>query len=64
MGRNSDLRKKIAGYESIIAKHEEKIRVELAKDNPNELRIAGWRRETRVWEEIIIHLSRRLKREW
>jgi hypothetical protein len=64
MGRNKDLRKRIAGYEKVIARHEEKIRAELANESPNELRIAGWRREIRVWEEIVIRLSRRLNREW
>jgi hypothetical protein len=54
MGRNQDLRKRIAGYERIIARHAEKIRAELANQSPNEVRIAGWRREIRVWEEIVI----------
>jgi hypothetical protein len=41
-----------------------KIRAELANESPNELRIASWLREIRVWEEIVIRLSRRLNREW
>jgi len=64
MGRNKDLRTRIAGYERVIAKHEQKIRVELAEENPNELRIAAWQREIRVWKEMIGRLSRRLNRDW
>jgi hypothetical protein len=40
MGRNKDLRKRIAGYREIIEKHETRIRSELAKDRPNESEIA------------------------
>ncbi len=36
MGRNKDLRKRIAGLEDIIVAHEVKIRAELAKANPDE----------------------------
>ena len=64
MGRNKDLRKKIAGYEAVIAEHEAKIRKELVRDQPDEGSIAGWKREIQVLRESVSRLTRRLKREW
>jgi hypothetical protein len=64
MGRNEDLRKRIAGYREIIEKHEIRIRSELAKDRPNESEIASWHREIKVWNETVARLTRRLKRGW
>ncbi len=37
MGRNKDLRKRIAGLEDIIAAHEVKIQAELGKATPTKL---------------------------
>jgi len=64
MGRNKDLNNRIAGYEKIVARHEDKIQAELAKETPNEFRTQGWKREIRVWRGMIARLSRRLKRDW
>ncbi len=64
MGRNKDLRKKIAGYQRVIELHEERIRRQRSKDNPDEDLIAGWLDEIAGHKKAIEHLSRRLKREW
>jgi hypothetical protein len=64
MRRNQDLRKKISGYQKVIAEHEDKIRAELAKEIPNEPRVLGWQREIRIWQEMITRLARRLNRDW
>ena len=64
MGRNKDLRKKIAGRRRMIREHEEKIRFELSKPCPDEFLIAHWRSEIKVVEETIIALTRRLERNW
>ncbi len=64
MGRNKDLRKKIAGYQEIIGKHEAKILSELGEDHPDESQIASWQREIGVWKETVARLTRRLKRDW
>ena len=64
MGRNKDLRKKIAGLEAMIVKHEVKIRKEIISGQPDEGSIAGWKREIQVMRESVLRLTRRLKREW
>jgi hypothetical protein len=64
MGRNKDLRKKIAGHHRVIELHEEKIRRQRNKDNPDEDLIAGWLEEIAGHKKAIEQLSRRLKREW
>ncbi len=64
MGRNKDLRKRIAGLEDIIVAHEVKIRAELAKANPDETLIASWEREIATWKATVARLTRRLKRNW
>ena len=64
MGRNKDLRKKVAGLRDIIAEHEAKIRVELSKDNPDGSLIEYWEREIETWEATIARLTRRLERGW
>ena len=64
MGRNKDLRKKIAGRQRVIELHEEKIRQQRSKDHPDEDLIAGWRDEIAGHKKAIEQLSRRLKREW
>jgi hypothetical protein len=64
MGRNRELRKKIAALEDVVSAHEEKIRSERMKPMPNETYILGWKREISTAREKIERLSRRLKREW
>ena len=64
MGRNKDLRKKIAGRERMIERHEEKIRIELSQPHPDESLIAHWRSEIEAVKEKITELTRRLERNW
>jgi hypothetical protein len=64
MGRNKDLRKKIAGRRRMIERHEEKIRGELGKPHPDESLIAYWRSEIEAVKEKVEDLTRRLERDW
>jgi hypothetical protein len=64
MGRNKDLRKKIAGRRQMIENHEAKIRAELARPNPDEALIAHWRSEIGAVQAKISDLTRRLERNW
>jgi hypothetical protein len=64
MGRNKELRKKIAAQREVAEEHEEKIRRERLKPMPNESYIQGWTREVNTARDNIERLVRRLKREW
>jgi len=64
MGRNKDLRARIAGQQRVIEKHENKIRQERLKPLADEGLISGWQREIEAAKTRIQHLTRRLKREW
>jgi len=64
MGRNKELRKKIAGLREVAEKHAEKVRLELLKPSPNESYIRCWAREINTATEKIEQLVRRLRREW
>jgi hypothetical protein len=64
MGRNNNLRKKIAGLREVAEKHEEKIRLERMKPTPNESYMQCWTREIHTATEKIEQLVRRLRREW
>jgi len=64
MGRNKELRKKIAGCQRVIDSHEEKIHTESLTPQPDVEMIGGWRREIEVQKAKITRLIRRLKRDW
>jgi hypothetical protein len=64
MGRNRELRKKIAALEEVVGAHEDKIRNERMKPTPNETYILAWKREISTARGKIERLTRRLKREW
>ena len=64
MGRNKELRKKIAGCQRVIDSHEEKIHSEYLNPQPDEAMIGGWRREIEVQKTKITRLIRRLKSDW
>ncbi len=64
MGRNRELRKKIAAQQKVVEAHQEKIRQELMTPIPNESYVLGWRREISAATEKINRMIRRLKREW
>ena len=63
MGRNQDLRKKIAGCRRVIEVHQKRISGELMKPHRSDTLIAGWEREVEAQEKRITLLTRRLKRE-
>jgi hypothetical protein len=64
MGRNKELRKKIAAQRDVAEEHEEKIRREHMKPVPNQSYIRGWQREVNNARKSIERLVRRLRREW
>jgi hypothetical protein len=64
MGRNKELRKKIAALRAVAEKHGEKVRLEQTKPMPNESYIRCWTREINTATEKIEQLVRRLRREW
>jgi hypothetical protein len=64
MSRNRELRKKIASQDEVIRDHEEKIRQERMKPQPDEGVIRTWQREIAAAGKKIDSYTRRLKREW
>ena len=64
MGRNQDMRRKIAGRQKVVEEHEEKIRRERMKSAPDEALINHWQREIDGRRNEIARLHRRLKRLW
>ncbi len=64
MGRNQDLRRKIAGPRKTIEEQEEKMRRERMKPDRNEEHIAHGRGEIRGLKKRVAILTRCLKREW
>ena len=64
MGRNKELRRKIAAQREVAEEHEERIRRERMKPMPNESYIRCWQREVDTARKNIERLVRRLKREW
>jgi hypothetical protein len=64
MGRNTELRKKIAALRGVAEEHEEKVQRERMKAEPDEGVIRTWQREIVAARNKIDSLTRRLKREW
>jgi len=64
MSRNRELRKKIASQDEVIRDHEEKIRQERMKPQPDEGVIRTWQREIAAAGKKIDSYTRRLKGEW
>ena len=64
MGRNKELRRKIPAQREVLDGHEEKIRRERMKPDPDEGVIRTWQRETTAARNKIASLTRRLRREW
>lgn len=64
MGRNKDLRLRIAGQLKVIENHEDKIREERTNRHPDEDAIESWQREIQTAKNRIKKLTRRLKRQW
>lgn len=51
MGRNKQLRKRLAGARRAIAIHEEKIRRERAKSAPDDELLRKWQRDLKVFKD-------------
>ena len=64
MGRNRDLRRKIASLRRRIGEHEGKIQQQSAERSPDDGLIAHWRHEIDTWEKELARLARRLERNW
>jgi len=61
VGQNKQLRMRLEGLGRQIREHQTKIGKELARDAPDEGRIAAWQREIEVWKRQTERLSRRLR---
>jgi hypothetical protein len=64
VGTDKELRKKIAAQREVAEEHEEKIRRERMKSDPDEGAIRTWQREIAAATKKIDSYTRRLKREW
>jgi hypothetical protein len=64
VGKNRELRKKIAVREYGIREHHDKITSEKAKSDPDWGLIQHWEAEIETWHEEVIRLRRRLERAW
>ncbi len=62
MGRNKQLRKRMAGQRKVIARHEQKIRAELGKPTPDFDYIREWEREIDVARKAVRKLREQLER--
>jgi hypothetical protein len=63
MGRNKQLRKRIAGQLRVIAPHQEKIEQELLKPAPDMGFIRKWEREIDIARRKVRKLEERLGRK-
>jgi uncharacterized protein (DUF1800 family) len=64
VGRNRQLRVRLAGVEKKLSEHEAKIRAELGSPLADPARIKGWQREISAWEKERERILRRLNRDW
>jgi len=64
MSRNRELRKRIVSQDEVVRDHEQKIRQERMKPQPDEGVIRTWQREIAAARKKVDSLTRRLKREW
>jgi hypothetical protein len=60
MGNNKKERKVISSLIAHIKIHEQKIKAELERENPNRALIKKWKVEIRAAEETIIRRAKRL----
>ncbi|HEY9231142.1 MAG TPA: hypothetical protein VIS78_03325 [Blastocatellia bacterium] len=60
MDQNQRYRRRIAGLQSAIILHEQKIKHEGQKANPDANLIQHWSKEIRGWQTEIARLQRRL----
>jgi len=64
VGRNKELRKKIAGLDRSIQIHQQKVDEERAKPVSDETDIEHWQSEIETFRKRKERLTRRLLREW
>ena len=64
MGRNKDIRAKLAGWERAIEDQRRKIGLQRAQTVPDDKLIAKWERDITGLEMARARLLRRLRREW
>jgi len=62
MGKNKQLRKRIAGQLRVIARHEDKIEAELRRLTPDLGYITKWRHEIDIARENVRKLSEQLEK--
>jgi hypothetical protein len=62
MGRNKQLRKRIAGQLRVIASHQEKIEAELQRPTPDSGYIMKWQREIDIARKNVRKLSEQLEK--
>jgi hypothetical protein len=62
MGRNKQLRKRIAGQLRVIATHQEKIEAELRRPTPDSDYITKWGREIDIARKNVRKLSEQLEK--
>jgi uncharacterized coiled-coil protein SlyX len=62
MGRNKQLRKRIAGQLRVIAAHQEKIEAELSQATPDSGYITKWQREIDIARKNVRKLSEQLEK--
>jgi len=62
MGKNKQLRKRIAGQLRVIAAHQEKIEAELSQATPDSGYITKWQREIDIARKNVRKLSEQLEK--
>jgi hypothetical protein len=60
MGENKKLRKQISSFERVIREHEEKIKKEMQKFQPDERLINTWKRHIRKAQTNLKRKQKRL----
>jgi hypothetical protein len=63
-GRNKTLKESIASLQRRVGSHQEKIRLERLKDNPQQGSIKPWLTEVAAWESRMARSKRRLRKDW
>jgi hypothetical protein len=64
VGRNKTLKESIGSLERRVASHQEKVRLERLKDNPQQGPIKHWPTEIAAWESRMARLKHRLRKDW
>jgi len=62
MGKNKQIRKRIAGHQRVIREHEDKIAAELQKSTPDIRVIRKWERDIDRAQKMMRELEEKLLR--